>query len=249
MNNFPIFTFIPRSGSTLLTVLLNQHPDIFVLQTSNLIKFLWDASSAFYETDSAFTSETFQKIKRPFLHKIYQSYYSFYTDKPLIIEKNRFWSRSLNLEMYKDIYGDYPRGIFLYRDVAQCVASGLRIHQQSIPSWSLELSGTNFILDHVDNMKKIYYSDLRDKMLWINYKDLVLDTTNQLNRITNYLGLPNHNFMLGDLYNNDLGQERSSGIVNLHTVKSEIISDDYHREILGDYLFNFYKQFNFWENN
>lgn len=245
---FPIFCFIPRSGSTLLTVLLNQHPDVFVLQTSNLIKFFWDSSSAFHEKDSAFTSETFQKIKRPFLHKIYQSYYSCYTDKSFIIEKNRFWSRPGNLEMYKDIYGDYPKGIMLYRDVAECVASGLSIHQKSIPTWSLEEGGTNLILDHVENMKKIYYSDLRDKMLWINYKDLINDPGFQLNRILNYLNLSYFNFNLGNLENTDIGQEISSGINNLHTVKKEIISDDYHKEVLGNHLFNFYKQFNFWEH-
>ena len=100
---------LPRSGSTLLGTLLNQNPNIYVPHTSSFVE--------------DFMGNKMQQIKIPFLKKLFQSYFSELTDKPIVIDKRRSWQTIENIKMYKEIFGKKPKIICTVRNLEEIIAS------------------------------------------------------------------------------------------------------------------------------
>lgn len=216
---FSILGGLPRSGITLLSALLNQHPEIYVTTTSPLIEILWRNYTVWtdeYSKDDCAT-RSIQQLKIPFLRKLITAYFSELTDKPIIIDKRRQWQNADNINMYHSIFGNYPTIIAPIRPVAEILSSYAKLFKES--QSDPDLKGAGFKKSFYD-FKSYQESGLLTKGYVVEYDTLVQNTQEVLDGLYVLLG--------ASPFKNDLNnivpfeKESFHGVENLHTIRSSI---------------------------
>lgn len=140
---------LPRSGSTLLATLLNQHPQIYASPHSDLLHGLSQMHQAFSTSESV----QFGLRVSAYQETIWTAPQIFYgnTSQEIVIDKNFFWSTPENYKLAVKI-GISPRFIVCYRPVIEVLASFV---SKSInnPNYYLnkELEKSNFYAKHYLN--------------------------------------------------------------------------------------------------
>lgn len=236
---------LPRSGSTLLSALLDQNPRIHTEPSSPLLNFVESVDGA------AHTSEAYKAYPKPdclvrTVQEMFQSYY-FTTDKPVVVDKNRGWSDKIrDIEFYL-----MPQAKIIYpvRDLTKIVASLLKIAHANPYN---PVTGRHNFLDQSlvklgrpvndENRCKMMLSDNglvgqcmlsiaraiknghKDRFLFVEYEDLVNHPQAQLDRIYDFIGedrWDGHDF---DNIEQTPGEndEEVFGAPNLHKITSKL---------------------------
>lgn len=123
---------LPRSGSTLLANILLQHPRIHVTPTSGILDMLvtvrnhWDKNDAF----QAMNRQDSAAVKERVLKAMAQAYFS-HIDKPICIDKNRYWAEFL--EMAAVLVGgrEHVKVLVTVRDLRDVCASFERLYRKT----------------------------------------------------------------------------------------------------------------------
>ena len=242
MKDFIILGGLPRCGITLLSALLNQHPEIYVTTTSPFVEILWRTYSVWTDEYTKYECNTdkIQKIKRPFLKSITDSYFNELTDKPIIIDKRRQWQNVTNIEMYLDIYEKLPKVIAPVRKVEYIIKSYLKLFQKQSKYLDLETAGFQ---KSYDDFKSYYESDYSKKILLIEYDDLINETQNILNDI--YVYVEASPFVNDFTQITSFENESYHGINGLHEIRKTISKNGNDINLSND-LMNKYKEYNIW---
>lgn len=123
---------LPRSGSTLLANILLQHPRIHVTPTSGILDMLvtvrnhWDKNDAFQAMDRKDSAA----VKERVLKAMAQAYFA-HVDKPICIDKNRYWAEFL--EMAAVLVGgrENVKVLVTVRDLRDVCASFERLYRKT----------------------------------------------------------------------------------------------------------------------
>jgi len=238
---------IPRSGSTLLKCLLNQRPDTYASNTSNLCDMIYafnhlfktNALSPLGETDGLSNKDCVEVLQ----HKRYAN-----IDSPIIFDKGRAWAHPEVI----DIMGQFQDDIKIVatvRPMNECLASLVKIVKPDniVKFLTEENNQTKQFFDSYNDLKHSY-KKYPDKFLFIEYDELVNKTQEQLNRISDFIGAEKFTH---DLNNIPPSTEIDTiwGIKDLHKVRSQVSKQDYSaREILGETLWEHYSGGEFWNN-
>jgi len=175
---------LPRSGSTLLTSLLNQRPDVYASPTSHLCDTMGAAVKEWEQNPTTQASGGKQEDRIRILQGIQDSRYDI--DK-LVFDKSREWvvPRIIQtLSKWQDV-----KIVATVRPVADCLASFIKIAKpDNIPDFckNSQLVQHLFMSYH---MLKTGYEEYPDKFLLIEYDQLVSDTQTQMNRIATFVGM------------------------------------------------------------
>ena len=98
---------IPRSGSTVLSSLLNQHPQIHSTATSGLVNLMGSLCRA-WESSPEITSQSTDKEEAyRMLRSLLQSKYE-PINKPIIIDKSRGWVAPAIMTTMEQVLGSPP---------------------------------------------------------------------------------------------------------------------------------------------
>jgi len=236
---------LPRSGTTLLSALLNQNPDIYVTTTSPFVEILWRNHLVWKEENTVGT-HNIQEAKIPFLRKLTDAYYSELTDKPIIIDKRRHWQSITNIEVYKKVFGNLPKIICPVRSVDEIIASYIKMYKKNKLEfeYDTEMYDGKFELPY-RQLKDCFESGYKDCFLLVEYDDLVDDTANTLGRIYKFMELPEYGHNLNYVYSSE--PEANYGINGLHDIRNTIgKSSNDSRKILTKEQFNKFHTWNFW---
>ena len=244
---------LPRSGSTWLASILNQNPNIFVTPSSPWVELLWRHYSMWDESlyEELFSNEKIKKSRNSYLKKITKVFYEELTDKPIVIDRERFWQNTRNIEIYKDIFGELPKIICPVRNVEEIEASCTLLFRNNNKDWETSNMKDVFKFAY-QQFKETYESEYSKCLLLIDYKDLVYDTNNIINSIYNFIGEPNYQHNLDTIFidrkTND-SIERSLGLFGLHNVKKGVKKSETNpEEVLGEAEYLKFKTLNFWNN-
>ena len=115
---------LPRSGSTLLANILLQHPRLHVTPTSGILDMLvqvrnhWDRNDAIQAMDR----KTSEQVKKQVLHAMAQAYFG-HVDKPVCIDKNRYWAEFLEMAAVLVEGREKVRVLVTVRDMRDVLAS------------------------------------------------------------------------------------------------------------------------------
>lgn len=269
MKKFYFMSGLPRSGSTLLSTLLNQNPNIYSGPSSPVTGFMLAIESSANQ-DTLFTS--YPKIQQ--MEKMVSSVIDFYysdIDKPTIIDKNRSWvNRPQYIEYY---FGVKPKIICPVRNLDEVVASFLSMHKRN----PFEVNGKiNFIDEHLiknnipltdenrcrfllgpgiigqsyDGMKQCLQEGRNDELLFVEYDNLVNNPQETLNKIYDFLEEDRftHNF---DCLENKYKEQDSLiyGFSDMHEVRETIskISVD-PKTILPSVIYEACQRAEFWRS-
>jgi len=235
---------LPRSGSTLLASLLNQRPDTYVSDTSNLSDIMgatvagWENSDATKASDSKYAELT--KVLKGMVDNRYPDY-------PVIFDKGRPWGSPEIINTMLDVQGEV-KIVTTVRPVAECLASFVKlIKPDNITDFCKRSDLANHLFE-VYAVLKAGYQQYPDTFLFIEYDDLVSNPQVQLNRIAKFVGI--------DPFVHDFNNIKDSteideiwGIEDLHKVRRKVSKRQYSGElILGQSLWNFYQGGEFWND-
>lgn len=194
---------LPRSGSTVLSALLRQNPDIDVTSTGFLLGLIqglqnqWTAS----ETRKAWLDQEEAKAR---LHAAIRGAAESYLragTRPVGIEKSR--GAFAHIETLEAALGEPPRIIAPIRDLRGCLASMEKLWRRH-PEYAGFGPGTH-IGDRVGHwiapgtpplgtalaqIRDAFHRGVADRALFVRYENLAADPEGQLRRIYDYLGEP-----------------------------------------------------------
>jgi sulfotransferase len=144
---------LPRSGSTVLSALLNQNPDIYSSPQTDLVGMLYELESKIpnYESYKA-------KLMHPnFASVLYGMADSFYDpiDKPIVIDKNRGWGTPYNWDNLSLYVNPEGKVILTMRPILEVLASFIKVAQKTTKA-----TGSMPYLN--DNLWVTHYRDVTD---------------------------------------------------------------------------------------
>jgi len=120
MKNINFLCGLPRSGSTLLATLLNQHPEIYASPHSALVDGLWAMRKAFIESEAVKFQLRLSAYQET-LWTVPQIFYSGIKEN-IIFDKQFTWTTPDNYEMALKISNN-PRFLVCYRPVLEILTS------------------------------------------------------------------------------------------------------------------------------
>ena len=233
---------LPRSGSTLLTSLLNQRPDVYASPTSNLCDTMGAAVQVWEQNPMTKASDAKQEDLIRILSGIMNARYD--TDK-MVFDKGRGWAESRiipTMSLITDV-----KIVTTVRPIAECLASFAKISEATDMEVFCQGTLANHLFETYQTIKA-GYKEFPDKFLFIDYDDLVGDTQTQLDRISDFVGIDQFTH---DRINVPDSSEKDEawGITDLHKVRKQVSKQKYSaREVLGNKLFQHYQGGEFWND-
>jgi hypothetical protein len=244
---------LPRSGSTVLAALLNQHPSLHATSTSGLLDILvgtltaWNSSQTVRASmDKAASEDEIQRILRTICEEKYAK-----VNKPVILDKARGWSSSINIPTMTKVLGHKPKIIATVRNIPDCVASFVRIAK---PEDKYQFLRDSELVHHVKESYQSLESGYHmapECFLFIDYDNLIQNPALQLQRIHKFLDLPDHDYDFNNLDGTNLRErdEEVWEVKGLHDInpKLEYLHQEDPKDVLG-HAYVEYLQPRFWLN-
>lgn len=250
---------LPRSGSTLLGSLLNQHSNVYVSPTSPLGDVITDIERSFNRIDTQFTFPR-EEISYNVYKAVLGNFYN-HIPKSIILDKHRFWGK--NLDTVKKFLPTEPKIVATYRPIPEVITSYISL---------IERSGyrENFIDRHLrrDNIPntnenraeciwRYYVSPSYESMIygitkypeWIHiveYNEIISNPQEELDKIYKFLGVrpePN-NF---NQIENTCGEQKDEawGLKGLHDIRPNLSRISRNPvEVIGEKNVRIYSKFN-----
>jgi sulfotransferase len=246
---------LPRSGSTVLTAILNQHPEIYASPQSDLLEIGYSLENILNNSES-WQSGLMRQNYQTTIDSLGNLFYS-NIEKPVIIDKNRAWGTPGNHNIATTLNKN-PKTILVLRPITEVLSSFIRL---------AEKNPDNFIDKSIVNQDFFskYYRQKNDvrcdylmrsngeidqallaiatlvnkpeicHLVW--YEDLIADPQTCLSRIYQFLDIYDfkHNFSKIkqlDKHNDNL----VFGIKDLHKIETSIKASRTKPElVLSDY--------------
>ena len=248
MNTDKTFYFmagLPRSGSTLLSSLLNQNPRFYSGPSSPVVPTMLALENSF-SNDELFLGYPKVEVAKNIIASILPQYYSD-IDKPVIFDKNRSWVNRMNyISGYFDIV---PKVICPVRDISEILTSFIMMRRRN---FNADQTKINFIDEMLiktntpltdDNRCELIaspngilgqsYEGLKQAVMegydhclhFVEYKDLVNNPQETLNKIYEFLDEEPFEHTFDKLENphreNDL---QIYGLADMHEVRPVVKS-------------------------
>jgi sulfotransferase len=232
---FYFLSGLPRTGSTLLSSILSQNPNIHAEGTSHVCELLWsnftcslnDERDNWYDDIvAADRQETIHHI----LHSIPNLYYS-NTNKPFVVDKNRKWTLPTYFDLIKNFITDKPKIIILIRPIQEIVASFVYLRKKN--NWQedslfndLLCEGTNPIMLPLQGVIWAKENN-RGEFLFVQYDELVFETKITLNKIYKFCDWQNFDHNLENISRPFIQKDNFYGMSGLHDVRKNIEKQNY----------------------
>jgi len=235
---------IPRSGSTLLTSLLNQRPDVYASPTSNLCDTMGAAVQMWEQNPITKASNGKEDDIIRILQGIQSNRYD--TDK-LVFDKGRGWPSPQIMKTMMKVQGDV-KIVATVRPLVECLASFAKLMK---PDNIADFCKRGEEAQHLFNSYAVLqdgYKEYPDNFLFIEYDDLVDTPQVQLNRIAEFVGIDSFIYDFDNIKDSE-EVDYIWDIKDLHKVRKKLSKRNYSaRNILGQSLWNFYQGGEFWND-
>jgi len=225
---------LPRSGNTLFGSLMNQNPDIAVTANSITLEIMKDVY-LLKQTD-VFKNYPDHKSLDNVLSSVYQNYYKDWNYK-YIIDRGPVMTPG-NLMLIKKHLNQPFKCIIIWRDLMDVLASYIKWFENEPSAFPNKFGKKNIeeklwmlmnkegaIAKELIAIQNALLPENRHHCHVLKYDELVTDTTNQVNKIYDFLQIPrfNHNFKSLKQFEVN-GMKYDDNIVgnNMHTIKTEI---------------------------
>lgn len=259
MAKFHFISGLPRSGSTLLSAIIQQNPRCYAGMTSPLLGLISGALE-YMGAGGEFYS-AFDNIKRKQICSgLFDSYYADELEHDLIFDTNRMWAARLHqlVEMYDDF-----KVICCVRNPAWIMDSFERVYRQNPFNYSQMYTpqSRQTVYSRCESMansmgtvgsawtalKEAYYGEYSEKLLLIDYDVLVQKPEQCIRLLYQFLDEEEYSHDFNHIEYDDRGFDNNIGAEGLHKVKSKV-SYKPRRTILPPELFKEYSEMAFWQD-
>jgi sulfotransferase len=255
---------LPRSGSTVLSSLLSQHPDIYTTTTSpvldliNIIKAKWPhITGHLVDQDPAQLNNI--------IDGVFESSYR-HVDQSVVIDKHR--ERPRHIKFLTDLRGHPPKIICTVRDIPEILSSFILLierNKHKITYIDQELIDANKPVNNQNRCRLLWekyinvpWTSLRLgweyaplSMLFLDYRDIVENPKDTMPKIFEFLEIPNVvNFNYQQLKPKP-ENDQVYGLTGLHDINRTLKrTSPPPEEVIGTELTEYYRSLNldFWNN-
>jgi hypothetical protein len=182
VKTFHFLAGLPRSGSTVLAALLNQHPDVHVSVTSGMGEVMFNTFQAWKKV-----SKEIDPLKNVLRNIMDSSHCTI--NKSIIIDENINWSNPASILLMEQLLLRKPKIVVTVREIEDCAASFVRTERPN----DLE----NFLRNSsmLEELKSSYqllhtgYSFDKSCFLFVEYGNLLSDPQGEIRRVEEFLCL------------------------------------------------------------
>ncbi len=246
---------LPRSGSTLLSAILNQNPDVYVsatADTSFLIMSLYNQYQASESYHAGFEPKGYRNIMAKLPHSFYE-----HIDKPYIIDKNRQWGTPQNIEV-AELFSDKVKIICPVRPILEVLASFVNLAKKNPNTFIDSMAQTYPVIQfrpiddarcdalmaadqHLEKNILSLASALdprhQGKFHFVAYADLVSKPEKVIDAIYEFLEIPKFQHTFDNLEWAQMPNElKVFGIPDMHKIRSKIDASNTDTSILSEYV-------------
>lgn len=178
-----------RSGSMLLGSILCQNPNIHMEGKSALCQLMWDAQETVEKNKDFLLSNNKENFNNEYISEIPKIYYK-NNNRKIVIDKNPWWTSINNINLISNYIDKNFKMIVLYRNVAEILKSYIRVYKNN--DGVLEYPLIANIPELIDNYNDFIYlinNKNNYNLLFIDYEDLVSDTSKTIKSIYNFFEL------------------------------------------------------------
>jgi sulfotransferase len=248
---------LPRSGSTLLTSILNQNPKFHAEISDPVAEFLMGIMHSYSQETYYKTICSHDRMKNA-LSGLIDGYYA-HVNKEIIFNTNRGWTKiteclSLLDENFKIIctVRDFASILnsfeILYKKRGFSNPIGVYNNQTlTVYTRTRYLAQESSARLAYDSLKEAYFGPHRNHLMLVEYDHLVTNPEETMKSIYQFIDEPyfKHNFKkVGSSF---AEYDQAIGFPNLHTVQSEVKLQNTQRVLPPD-LYDQYKNLEFWRN-
>ena len=225
---------LPRSGSQLLSSMLNQHPAIYSTTTSpvaDLVSIVGDnwphLSQALIDPSPA----QYGNIVRGVIQGAYE-----HIEKSVIVDKNRLWPRFINITKYAvgtpkiictvrnmpDIMASYillinrNQGKTTFIDQA-VIDAGMIVNDKNRCKLLLET-----FINHPYTSLRMGYNNPDADLLFVEYNDIVETGQNTVDRVCDFMGIDRYKLNSDNLQPMDESDHVHGGMDGQHEVRPQL---------------------------
>jgi sulfotransferase len=243
MKEFFFLAGMQRSGSTIISQILNQNPDIWVSPASPLFRMMVTQSQSHNELENIDYSRSaaIDDVIATIPHAFYQDKSAKY-----IIDKNLNWPNPLGVELIYKYITQNIKIICPVRNVLDVLVSFdtiINAHpdsknnqideqalSQSFPDKPLADLRADFLMRHDRDvalslrfMKHALVPEYRHLFHFVDYDDFVNNPEEEINKIYDYLEIPKYNHEFENIVDSSGISENSlTGIKNLHKIRPKV---------------------------
>lgn len=258
MHNYFFISGLPRSGSTLLSAILKQNPDIYADIASPILAML--KASLYTLTTSENNFSVNEEKRKNLLLGLIDGYYKD-INKKIIVDSCRSWTANTNL--LKTLFPE-TKIICCVRDVGWILDSFERIYAKNSlyynTSFDTETVQSVFtrcdshmdVKKHGTVIKPMYHlmeglAANPDMIMLVEYNDLCKNPHNTMMKIYNFIGLPDYKHDFNNLeYKNEIF-DTALNLKDLHTIKTNVEYKE-RNTILPESIWDKYCNKEFWRN-
>ena len=214
---------LPRTGSTLLSAILSQNPEIHAEGNSAVCQLMWDAQVS-CETDAReqLLANRRYGTQDDIVRAIPAIYYKDVTARH-IVDKCRSWTLPDNMAMLRRYVTDDPKVIVMTRPLDEIVDSFQRLRAANGLELSEELltPGSEPIMRSMEGVEYAR-SVNRGEFLFVDYGNLVSDTFNVLDSIYEFCGFDPFSHDLTNIVNRHAEDDLVYGLAGMHDVRPTV---------------------------
>lgn len=216
---------LPRTGSTLLSAILDQNPDIHAEGNSAVCQLMWDMQVSCESTASEqLTANNRQATQDSLISAIPAIYYKDTTTKH-IVDKCRSWTLQPNMDMLKRYVRDDPRVIVMTRPIDEIVRSFVELRKAN--NWQGDLESDLLIPDSEPIMRSLdgvqwAQKNNNGEFLFIEYNDLIANACEVIANIYDFCNIEPFEHNLQHIENKHPENDLVYGLMGQHDVRSTI---------------------------
>lgn len=234
MNKFIALSGLPRTGSTLLSSILSQNPDIHSEGNSAVCQMMWDMQESCQKacTEQLFANKRYS-TQNDVISAIPSLYYKDVTAK-YIVDKCRSWTLPSNIEMLHRYFTHNPKVIVLERPLIEIVKSYayLRLQNNYLgdPYYGLLDDWSEPIVRSLNGIKWAKQNN-SGEFLFVQYKDLVESTKDCIDKIYTFCEIESFDHDLSNIINKHPEDDEVYNLIGQHDVRNTISYRDINIEI------------------
>ena len=146
MKKYYFLAGLPRSGSTLLSAILNQNPSIYSSATSGLVNIMGSVVNSWSQKHQEVQGRDSEEIYRLLKGVIENKYEKI--EKEIIFDKSRGWTAPEIISTVEKVLGHPVKIVATVRNVDSCAASFVKIaNPENIDSFLRESQ----LIEHLKN--------------------------------------------------------------------------------------------------
>jgi len=224
MKQFVALSGLPRSGSTLLSAILHQNPDIYAEGNSAVCQLMWDMQQSCETTskeqlDANYRYDTAYQLVKAIPDIYYQN-----TTRPIVVDKCRSWTLPANQDLLRRYVTDTPKTIVLTRPTDEILNSFESLHKLN----NKPFDANEYLREDSEplmrSLRGVEWAKQvnQGEFLFIDYAELVADTNEVLDKIYSFIGAKRFEHDLENIENTLPENDAVYGLLGMHDVRKTI---------------------------